>query len=647
MRVHRAYSVLQIKAVHDEQRIVEGIATTPTPDRMQDVVELDGLEYKLPLPFLYQHNSRQPIGRVIEAKKQNAGLWIQAQVSKDIGVPFINEAWALIKSGLIGGLSIGFRAIEEAYNRETGGFHFLKAELIELSAVTIPANAEATITSVKSADAEFWAASGRREFGLVRLDSTATSAAVAAQPIRKANMTIQEQIQQFENKRAASTARMTALMERCGSEGRTLDASETEEYDGLDAEVRTVDEHLVRLKSHERQVLSRATMVSTETETPTQATAARSGNGTSSVVTVRSNLPKGTAFSRYVMALAAHRGNKFEAAEFARRTWHDSTPEVELVLRADTPAGTTTDPAWAGYLVPPATNLFGEFLELLRPATIVGRIQNLRRVPFNITIPAQTAGGLYGWVGEGAAKPVGKLQFGQVSLRWAKVAGIIVLTRELVRFSNPSAEAIVRDDMVRGTAQFIDQQFIDPAIAEVPNVSPASITNGITPITPSGTDGDAFRNDMALLIEQFIAANNDPSNALFLMSASQALRLSLLKNPLGQPEFPDLSMRGGGGALMGLNVIVSEAVGNRILLINSNDILLAEDGGVEISVSEEASLVMSTTPAVPTGQDLVSLWQNNLVGLRVDRFITWKRARPSAVAFIANAAYGRPTAPEE
>jgi hypothetical protein len=183
----------------------------------------------------------------------------------------------------------------------------------------------------------------------------------------------------------------------------------------------------------------------------------------------------------------------------------------------------------------------------------------------------------------------------------------------------------------------MDQQFVDPAVAEVANVSPASITNGITPVAPTGTTADAFRKDMGTLMGAFVTANNDPTGAVVLMSATQALNLSLMQNPLGQSEFPGIGVNG--GTIMGLPAVVSETVGTKIILVNASDILLSEDGGVEIDVSEEASLIMSTTPDVPPDQALVSLWQNNLVGLRVDRFVTWKRAKTASVAFISPAAY--------
>src|SRR3954464_15772907 len=107
----RAYSLLEIKSFDDEQRVVTGIASTPTPDRMEDIVMPDGAKFKLPLPLLWQHDSRQPIGHVTHAKVTAAGIEIVAEIARGVTAE-IDKAWALIKAGLVRGLSIGFRPLE-------------------------------------------------------------------------------------------------------------------------------------------------------------------------------------------------------------------------------------------------------------------------------------------------------------------------------------------------------------------------------------------------------------------------------------------------------------------------------------------------------------------------------------------------------
>ncbi len=169
-KVTRLYSVLNVKSVDEAQRTIEGIASTPAPDRYNDIVEPAGIEFKLPLPFLYQHKHSEPIGSVVDARITSDGMAIKAKVASAGIHADIDRAWAYIKAGLVRGLSIGFRSLEDAYDRETGGYHFLRTELMEISAVTIPANAEATITAVKSYDSDA-AALGHERRGPVRLDT--------------------------------------------------------------------------------------------------------------------------------------------------------------------------------------------------------------------------------------------------------------------------------------------------------------------------------------------------------------------------------------------------------------------------------------------------------------------------------------------
>lgn len=161
----RAYSLLEIKSVDEEKRELTGIATTPTADRYGDVVESKGAQFTLPIPFLWQHNSTQPIGHVTKAKATKDGIDVTVKLVKtdEPGTlkDRLDEAWQSIKLGLVRGLSIGFTSIEHAYLEETRGIHFLKWDWLELSAVTIPANAEASIQAIKSLDTQLRAASGK------------------------------------------------------------------------------------------------------------------------------------------------------------------------------------------------------------------------------------------------------------------------------------------------------------------------------------------------------------------------------------------------------------------------------------------------------------------------------------------------------
>jgi HK97 family phage major capsid protein len=353
-------------------------------------------------------------------------------------------------------------------------------------------------------------------------------------------------------------------------------------------------------------------------------------------VSVKPNVPLGMPFVRQAMALMVCQGNKHEAAEYAKR-WDDSTPEVALSLKAAIAAGTTTDATWAGPLV--NQTIVNDFLELLRPATILGKIPGLRNVPFNCKIPSQTAGGTYGWVGEAKPKPLTKLAFASETLGVTKVAGIIVLTEELVRFSNPSAEALVRADMVAGIAGFLDSQFIDPAVAAVAGINPASITNGAPTVAATANP----LADLMVLIN-FFAANNVPVDGVtIIMSPKNALALSFQTNLDGSPQFPGVGLNG--GSYRGLNIVTSNTAGTNVVALQPGLILYADDGGVTIDASREASLQMDSAPMSPADATTVyvSLFQNNMVALRAERFVNWKRASAYAVTYLTAAAWPAPS----
>jgi len=663
----RAYSYLTIKAVNEEKRIIRGIATTPAVDRVGDVVEPLGVKFTNPMPFLWQHDHHQPIGTVKFDKPTADGITFEAElpILDEPGTlkDRIDEAWQSIKLGLVRAVSIGFRAIEYSFI-ENGGIRFSETEVYELSAVTIPAQPDAVMTSIKNMDAKGLALV--KQFDTNAPAATGTierpadvSPGASGKSNKPVNLrpkegnemkTIAEQIAALEASRLAKSARMAEVMQKSMDEGRSTDQAEQEEFDTLEGEVEAIDGDLKRLRTLEKaQAISAKPVVANQIKTAADGAAVRSG----APITVKPNVAKGTAFTRYAMALMASKGNLMQAAEISKR-WDDQTPEVSAVLKAAVAAGTTTDSAWAKPLVE-YQNMASEFAELLRPQTIIGRIPGLRNVPFNIKVPRQTGGSSASWVGEGAPKPVSALAFDQISLGVTKLAGIVVMTDELVRFSNPSAEQIVRQDLIDTIVQTMDRDFVDPANSGTTGVKPASITNGVTPIVASGTTADHVRRDVQKLMGNFVTANLSLSGAVFIMTEMRALSLALMLNALGQREFPEININGdSGGKFFGLPVVLSENIpanagsgdpivgaGDRIILAKASEIMLADDGETLLDASNQASLQMDSAPSNPpvAATVMVSLWQMNLVGIRAERFINWTKRRPGAVQFIDSAAY--------
>jgi len=610
----RAYGLLHVKSFDSVRRTFAGLATTPELDRQGHTVNPAGVTFRNPLPLLMFHDQRQPIGTVVLSPATAAGITFEATLA-EVAEPGplrarIDEAWQSVKAGLMRGVSIGFRVLDDGLKlAKNGTVEISKCEVVELSLVTVPANISASILSVKQ-----FAALGNHPPG------------VAGSPKVRPMQTAAEQVKAYENSRAAKAARMVALMDEASAKNETLDDAAATEYDGLKLEVKALDDHLTRAREIEKLQIASATPIVGATPSPLAAANLRGG-----VISVKANVPPATAFTRYCQALLVAKGQPMQALEYARR-WHDSTPEVELVLKAAVAAGTTTDATWAGPLAP-LTPLANEFLGLLRPATILGKVPGFFKVPFNVSVAAQTGGGTYQWVGQGAPKPVGKLAFVSITLGITKCAGIIVITQELARSSSPDAEDVIRRDMVEGIAAFLDAEFIDPAKAPVAGVSPGSITNGVTPITTAGTSPANARADILALGNAMAAAGISTSGAVLILSESNARALAGALNPLGQPLFA--TMGPDGGTIMGYTAIPSQIAGTTVALVQPREVLYADDGGVTIDVSTEASVQMDSAPMNPADATVVmtSFFQNNLVGLRAERFINWKKARAGAVQY--------------
>jgi HK97 family phage major capsid protein/HK97 family phage prohead protease len=649
----RAYSTIVFKAVDDDERILEGIASTPATDRMEDIVEPMGAEFKLPLPLLWQHRHSEPIGWVEQVKATKDGITIRARIARAGVTQEIDRAWALIKEGLVRGLSIGFNPLEWSDIKGTYGLRFTKWDWLELSAVTIPANAEATITSVKQFDLQ-----QRRAVSGDYARSKAISLSsplpgvpgTTAAPETRSNTTMKklsELIAQWEARIKAATVRQDELLDQ--ADEATLNDEQQAEYDQLDGDIKEASAHLKRLKARQSREADDSTDATKEA---TKAADEPARRVPSRQITVKANLEPGVRFARYAMALKRSRGNLTDAlnSTLANKHWMDQTPELAMVLRAAVAAGDTTTSGWASELVY-AENLANEFIEYLRPMSIMGRISSWRRVPFNMRVGGQSAGSTGYWVGQGLPVPVSKLTTTSASLGIAKAAGLVAVDEELVRSSSPSAELLVRNDLAEAIVYLLDRSLIDPTQGGTSNVQPAALTYGLTPVTPTGTDYAAFKTDFTTLTADMITDNIDLSPSVWIMSASSAQKMSLMVTSLGVPQFPQMTPNG--GTLLGYPVIVSQSAyfasgspnyGHMIVFLNPREVFLADDGQVTIEISREASIQLLDNPTnASTGATvattMVSMFQTQSEAIKAVRYVNWAKRRTNACAFIRNADY--------
>ncbi len=133
---------------------IKGSASTIDLDRAGDIIEAQawtksgGLEnFKGNPIILFNHDYNKPIGRATDLEVTDKGLDITAKISKAAG-----DVKELIKDGVLGAFSVGFKVKDADYMTETDGYKIKDAELFEVSVVSVPCNQGATFSIAKSFD---------------------------------------------------------------------------------------------------------------------------------------------------------------------------------------------------------------------------------------------------------------------------------------------------------------------------------------------------------------------------------------------------------------------------------------------------------------------------------------------------------------
>jgi HK97 family phage major capsid protein len=469
-----------------------------------------------------------------------------------------------------------------------------------------------------------------------------------------AGKTIAEHLAGLKATRESLEAKMNATAQKSIDEDRTTNTAEREELTELKSQIETIDSDIKLYAGMEARAAATATPVTTKAQE--EAPARTHFNGPT-LKTVE-KLEPGIAFARYAMCLGNAGGDHAKAFRLAEKHY----PQTESVVKtlkfqaegadlremfkqkATIPAGTTTDSTWAAPLVV-AQNWGGDFVEYLRPRTLIGQAQ-FRPVPFNVSIGGQTSGGSSRWVGEGKAKPVTKFDFIRYTTLYTKIAALTTATKELLRLSDPAAETLLRDGLVDAAIERIDSDLFDPDIAAVSGVNPAGLLNGVSPVAgPSGTDPDDFQCAIDRLWAPWDSTFMGARPAYYTTPAV-ARRLAGLRDALGNRAYPNMSNTGGN--IDGVPVRVSQYLANNggsggapFVLVDEAEIWLADDGSVTLDFSDHATIEMSDTPVGSSsatvtsgGSPFVSMFQTNSRAFLAERAIWWGKRRTGAVQWI-------------
>jgi len=155
-RAHKTCA-LEIKSIAADGTFAGYASVFNVVDSQRDVVRPGAFRASLksrtqPVRLLWQHRWEHPIGVIDALFEDGNGLYIKAHLLLEVAQA--REAYALMKAGVVKGLSIGYSVKSSRRDPETGVRQLMAVELWEISLVTMPANEAAQVTVVKSVESQ-------------------------------------------------------------------------------------------------------------------------------------------------------------------------------------------------------------------------------------------------------------------------------------------------------------------------------------------------------------------------------------------------------------------------------------------------------------------------------------------------------------
>ena len=645
---------------------LEYVLSDETPDRMGDVIMADGWDLtdfqKNPIA-LFGHNSGFPIGKWKNLRVIDKQLRGHLELAPAGTSARIDEIRKLVDADILRAVSVGFRPKESRPRPESDfGVFFTKAELMETSLVSVPANpnalAIAKSLNISSATIDLvFAGKGnghqRRRRGLtggqanttpqVRKGTTMSSFAQRITTVEQRINGLRDQL----NEHWAKTDETNVSDEQLGIAG------------GLNERIAQEERTLAALRDSERHlaVASDDGSNGSNSRALVRAPTLQPAVAVTQVSNVRpfSMPPKKqlSALDHLVRAgtvqLLAHRDHvpcqqkmrEIYGEDEATRTM------LEWSMRAASTVATTTQAGWAAEL---AQTLFAAFMEVLYPKAVYPRLA-AKGLSLNfgtagkISIPTRattpTIAGSF--VGEGLPIPVRQGLFTSQILTPKKMAVITTWTRELSEHSVPAIEGLLRDAVQEDTAISLDSVLLDANPATV--VRPAGILNGITGLTPvagggfTALTGDIKQVSAALLT----GTKGNVRNPVWLMNPVQINSALYVAAP-GAGLFPyrDEVQE---GQLGGWPIIDSGTVPlGTVIAIDAADFVAVGGDAPRFEISDQATLHMEDTapadigtPGTPpvVAAPVKSMWQTDSLALRLILPTNWTIRRAGVVAFVA------------
>lgn len=297
-------------------------------------------------------------------------------------------------------------------------------------------------------------------------------------------------------------------------------------------------------------------------------------------------------FGRAVKCIHASAGDAEKAAYTAERKFNDAEMAREFK------ALSVTSPADGGYLVPEV--YANEIIELLYPATVIYSLgaRRLGMANGNLNIPKIKTGSRALFTGEARSIPKSAPKFGNLKLSAKKLTALIPMSNDLLRSTNFDNDVIVGQDITKQMALGVD---FGALLGTGGEFQPLGIikNTGVLNVDCSKLDAE-YASAAGVLTAAFpnylvasVLKNNVYADGLgFVFNTSVEQYFKSLRDNVGSFIFAEEMNKN--GTLVGYpyrTTNLLETVGGKTNIIfgNWNDLVIGEQGALEIETSREGS----------------------------------------------------------
>ena len=340
--------------------------------------------------------------------------------------------------------------------------------------------------------------------------------------------------------------------------------------------------------------------------------------GGASQVAGTKNREKGDGAARFLAAVTAckvaQRPGDATSVIAQLKAWGDD--DIAKIVEDDVKrkaAMAATSPTDGGFLIP--EQFSQEVIELLRPASVVRSLvgRTLQLPVGSINIPKITEGSTAYYQGENTNATKSALKTGNVKLTWKKLISLVPMSNDLVRYSAPGADSIVRNDMIRAIAQRENQAFLrDPGTDATPRGLRYQLaSNNLIDVSNPTFTVQTVATDLGRIILKLVEANVPLTKGGWLFAPRTWNYLRMLQTTTGafiyQAEMNS-------GMLLGYPFKWSTQIPvnlddhgrtaeTEIYFADFDDVVIGEAMALRVDASQEASYMDGATLVSAFSQD--------------------------------------------